>query len=328
MAAVTPPRTPEEHLQLFSARSRLSLPLSHLSIEVGHFFMKDLEKGEEPVLEQFRHVKPWLDAARSTVVCGVERPRVSTCFLIDDYFQHWPDAPYLMSRLLRLAAETGLVIDYVARLSACGRRQDGFPVADLVARRILEEPEPQDSTGRRPPTSQSGWLSNGRPPSAASGWEPGLEYAKRNHSIFTDVELWRDRAEATSDEEEVLSSRVYSYSFLAAVWQLVRLGLLRKDGAPALEVTDFDGHWRDDLHQFPDIIKVNPRASPLYAYRSLSILPHYFLGSEHAIRTIIDHVLLDPSVLESLGNRALGAEIPLPSSIADRISYCFYEGGQ
>lgn len=144
MTAVMPPRASEDSSRVFSERSQgtvvENVALSHLSVEVGHFYMDDLENGEKPIFEQFKRVKPWLDAAVASVVRGEEKPRVSTCFLIDDYFQRWPDASQIMEKLLRLAAEAGVTIDYVARESACARRLDGFQVAELVARRILEEP--------------------------------------------------------------------------------------------------------------------------------------------------------------------------------------------
>lgn len=335
-----PSRVFDAPAPIFQERSRgttvHNLPLSHLSIEVGHFYMEDLENGEEPILAQFKRVKPWLEAAKASVVCGDEKPRISTCFLIDDYFQAWPDAPMIMEKLLRLARQAEVPIDYVARESACARRKDGFQVAELVAKRILEEPEPERDTGGRPPAMLSGWLSNGKPPREsgvlevmeAHDWNAPQEYGKRNHSIYVDVELWRDRADPGADEDEILNKRLYSCPFLAAVWQLVRLGLLRKDGAPALEVTDFDGEWRAEWSLFPDIVKVNPNAKPFYAYQSLSIMPQNFLVIETAVRNIIDHVLFDPAVVDSLQIRAQEKNINLPTVVSERISNHFLPGGK
>jgi hypothetical protein len=162
----------------------------------------------------------------------------------------------------------------------------------------------------------------------AHDWNQPLEYGKRNHSIFVDVELWKDRADPGAGEEEILSKRLYSCPFLAAIWQLVRLGLLRKDGAPVLEVTDWDGEWREEWSHFPDIVKVNPGAKPFYAYQSLSIMPQHFLGIEHAVRTIIDHVLLDQPVVDSLQVRAQEKNITLPAAVSERISNHFLPGGK
>ncbi|MEY9886727.1 hypothetical protein ABIA35_002361 [Catenulispora sp. MAP12-49] len=311
-----------------------NLPLSHLSVEVGHFYMEDLENGEEPIRAQFERVKPWLAAAEASVLCGTEKPRVSTCFLIDDYFQRWPDAGNIIEKLLRLSKDAGVRIDYFARESSCAVRADGTRVAELVARRLLQEPEPEVTTGSRPPAVRSGWLANGKPAregkvlSAMRGhaWEPSVEFSKRNHSIFLDVELWRDFAEPGADEDAVLAGRQYSCPFLAAVWQLIRLGLLRHDGAPALAVAEAPARWSNDWAVFPDIVKVNPAAKPFYAYRALSIMPRDFLGIEHAVRTIVDHFLVDPGVDESLHLRAGEKGVPLPDAVADRVSHHFLDG--
>ncbi|GAA2047829.1 SCO2522 family protein [Catenulispora yoronensis] len=312
-----------------------NLPLSHLSVEVGHFYMEDLENGEEPILAQFERVRPWLEAAEKTAVTGGEKARVSTCFLIDDYFQRWPDASKIVARLLRLSQDAGVRIDYIARESSCAVRSDGVRVAELVARRLLQEPEPEAATGSRPAPLRHGWLANGKPAreervlDAMQGhaWEPAVEYSRRNHSIFLDVELWRDPAELEAEDDKVLDGRLYSCPFLAAVWQLVRLGLLRSDGAPALAVSDRPAQWPDDWAVFPDIVKVNPAAKPFYAYRAFSIMPQHFLGIEHAVRTIVDHFLVDPGVAQSLAIRAAEKGVPLPASVANRISHHFLDGG-
>jgi len=340
MVTYTPPRAPEPPAQVFSEHHRgttvKELSLSHLSVEVGHFYMEQLENGEDPIRTQFERARPWLEAAKASAISGNSKPRVSTCFLIDDYFQSWPDAPKIMERLLRLSREAGVTIDYVARESACAHRKDGFTVAELLATRLLEEPEPDQDTGGRPPTITSGWLSNGKPTREATilnameahTWEAPLEYGKRNHSIYVDVELWRDGAEPGADREEVQSRRLYSCPFLAAVWQLVRLGLLRKDGAPALEVTDFDGEWKAEWSQFPDIIKVNPNAAPFYAYQSLSIMPQDFLPIETAVRNIVNHFVFDQDVMSKLNRRAEQENIVVPGSISERMSHYFLPGGK
>lgn len=334
----SPSRASEPPDPVFRERNRgttvQNLPLSHLSVEVGHFFMEELENGEESIFEQFRRVKPWLDAAKASADSGEEKPRVSTCFLVDDYFQSRSDAPRIMDRLLFLSQEAGVTIDYVARESACARRRDGFVVAELLATRLLEEPEPDEDTGGRPPAMASGWLSNGKPmretavlnAMEAHDWEAPLEYGKRNHSIYVDVELWQDRADLAADYDDPAKGRLYSCPFLAAVWQLVRLGLLRKGGAPALEVTDHDGQWRSEWRQFPDVVRINPRAMPFYAYQSLSIMPQNFLPIETAVRTIVDHFLVQSDVMESLDLRAAEKNIPLPSIISERMSHHFLPG--
>lgn len=347
MGTYTPSRAPGPIVPIFQERNRgttvKDLALSHMSIEVGHFFMKTLEEGEGPILAQFQRVKPWLDAARNSVDSGGKTPRISTCFLIDDYFQREvdPDEPklradQLMERILRLSEQAGVQIDYVARESACARRRDGFAIAELVADRLLEEPEPGLDTGGRPPTKESGWLSNGRPAREstvlnamqAHDWGALLEYGRRNHSIYLDVELWRDGAEPGADEEEVLRRRLYSCPFLAAVWQLVRLGLLRDNGEPALAVTDFQGEWPAEWSQFPEIVKVNPAATSFYAYHSLSIMPQHYLPIETAVRNVIDHFLYQRDVALKLDERARKENITLSEIISERMSHHFLPGGK
>src|SRR5690606_35636054 len=104
------------------------------------------------------------------------------------------------------------------------------------------------------------------------------------HSVFVDVELWDERAGA----------RTWSCAYLAAVWQLLRLGLLRRDGAPVTVPRP----WPEVLPQawdlLPAVVQVNPRAAPFTAYRTFSVLPVGFLSTEHAVRTILSQVLVDP----------------------------------
>lgn len=348
MGTYTPSRAPESPIPFFQERNLgttvKDLALSHLSIEVGHFYMETLDSEDEaPIIAQFKKLRPWLDAARSAADSGGGKPRVSTCFLIDDYFQRKPDPKKrklrpdeIMERLLRLAKEAGVEIDYVARESACARRRDGFAVAELVVDRLLEEAEPGKDTGGRPPAKESGWLSNGKPSRELNVlnamenhvWEAPLEYGMRNHSIYVDVEMWRDGAEPGADEEEVRRRRLYSCPFLASVWQLVRLGLLRENGEPALTVTDFDGEWRTEWNQFPEVIKVNRKAQPFYAYSSLSIMPQLYLPIETAVRTVIDHFLYDRDVARKLDQRAAKENITLPDVISERISHHFLPGGK
>ncbi len=107
--------------------------------------------------------------------------------------------------------------------------------------RLVTEPVP-GTTGGRPPLTETGWLTNGqRSPSTSRGeamarrspWQPPRESARRRHSIFVDVELW--------DEHD--GQRTWSCPMLAAVWQLLRLGLLRDRGRPVVTPRD----WTDPV---------------------------------------------------------------------------------
>ena len=297
-----------------------SVALSHLSLELGHLYVEDFDLGEPRLREHFRKVTPWAETVRQQVALEVPRgrPRVSTCFLIDDYFTKFSTPREVVGSLVSAAAEAGLTIDYVARESGCARA-DGIDVATLVQQHLTEEP-PEGSTGRRPPTSVSGWLSNGErtpvTPTAAmetrSGWRPPRQSAVRHHSIFVDIELWSDGPEG----------RLWSCPFLAAVWQLQRLGVLRHQGDPIAEPATVD-QMPLDWDAMPPIVQLNPSAAPMRAYRTFSPLDSRFLPVELAVRTILAQVAIDPLVLESIAGRARQEGLAFPEETVDRVGYAF-----
>ncbi|MER6322465.1 SCO2522 family protein [Streptomyces coelicoflavus] len=304
-----------------------SVPLAHLSLELGHLYMEDFEAGPERLRAHFAEVRPWVEAARAaaTARTGGKRARVSTCFLVDDYFTRFSTPAEVVPALLAEAERAGLDIDYLARESGCAVT-GGVPVAEAVAARIVESPPP-GSHGLRPPVTQTGWLANGergsvaRTPRAmrrAVPWQPPHETAARHHSVFLDVELWSDDADG---------QRLWSCPLLAAVWQLARLGLLRDEGEAVLSpqphtATGFPDRW-DDL---PTLLRLNERADPFAAYRTCSVLPTRFLPVEHAVRVILDQVEVDPGALAQVAGRSGKERMALPDPVADRISYVYYAG--
>ncbi|MGY3201580.1 SCO2522 family protein [Streptomyces sp. TE5632] len=304
-----------------------AVPLSHLSLELGHLYMEDFEAGPGHLRQRFERVRPWAEAARAAAAAeaGGKRPRISTCFLVDDYFARFAGPAEVVPMLLEEAGRARLDVDYLARESGCAVAGQ-VPVAEAVARRIVEEPPP-GSYGLRPPTAQTGWLANGergpvmRVPQAmkkAAAWSPPKETAARRHSVFADVELW---------DEGPDGHRTWSCPFLAAVWQLARLGLLRNEGKAVLvpqphTLTDFPEEW-DEL---PALVRLNPRADPFAAYRTCSVLPHHFLAVEHAVRVILDQIEVDPEALAQAADRSAREDAAVPASVTDRISYVFYAG--
>lgn len=301
-----------------------SVPLAQVSLELGHLYMEDFEAGSERLRAHFAQVKPWADAARVLAAAGGRRARVSTCFLVDDYFTRFSSPAELVPMLVAEAERAGLVIDYLARESGCAVA-DGIAVAEEVQARLVESPAP-GTDGSRPPAASTGWLANGErspgepAPEAMAGaepWRPPAETAARRHSVFLDVELW----------DEGAGRRTWSCPFLAAVWQLARLGLLRHAGDPVLQPLDWQGtgfprEW-DDL---PPLIRLNPSAAPFSAYRTCSIMPSRFLSVEHAVRVVLDQVDADPAALDQVARRSLGEGLPVPEEIAHRLSYVFYPG--
>ncbi|MFF7530555.1 SCO2522 family protein [Streptomyces bobili] len=309
-----------------------SVPFSHLSLELGHLYMEDFAEGPARLRRHFAAVRPWVDAARAAVgpLPAGKRPRISTCFLIDDYFSRLSTPAELIPPLLQAAAEAGLSIDYLARESGCAVAEPGnrdrAELAEAVLHRLVESPPP-GSNGFRPPVSRTGWLTNGRrTPSHrtsaaldATGavWEPPSETGARGHSVFVDVELW------SGPEEE----RLWSCAFLASVWQLVRLGLLRHDGRAVLTPAPWDDkEFPAEWDALPPVVRLNPLAAPFTAYATCSVLPARFLPVEHAVRVVLDQVHVESEALRQIAERSAAEGMPVPAGIVDRTSYVFPPG--
>lgn len=308
-----------------AAESRIeAVPLSHLSIELGHLYMEDFAAGPDRLRSQFARVAPWARTAKETVrTDSRHKPRISTCFLIDDYFTRFSSPAEVVPVLRAAAEEAGLEIDYLARESACATA-NGVALAELVAGRLTPLP-PEETNGSRPPVQESGWLPNGsRSPDNHSReamrgreWSPPSEIGARNHSVFVDVELWHDRG----------PSRLYSCPFLAAIWQLLRLGVLRSDGANVVRPVPIDAHeptesW-DDL---PPILQLRERAAPFCGYRTFSVLPSRFLQIEHAVRVILSQFVPQPEILDDITERGARDGMTVSRDVTERVDYVFFNG--
>jgi hypothetical protein len=304
-----------------------SLPLAHVSVEVGHLYMEDLADGADGVQRAFAAAAPWAQTARNprAVGCGKKALRVSTCFLIDDYFSRFSSPAAVIPMVLAAADRAGVEIDYLARESACADA-NGISLAGLTLGSLVTEPVP-GTTGRRPPVTETGWLTNGqRSPGASQAeamarpvrWQPPLESARRRHSIFVDVELWDERG----------GTRTWSCPMLAAVWQLLRLGLLRDRGRSVLTPLDWtEPSFPDDWDQLPPIIRLRPHAAAFAAYTTLSVLSPRFLPVELAVRTILSQFAYDGSVFAEATGRAARDAMQLPAELVDRIRYAFAAPG-
>jgi hypothetical protein len=298
-----------------------SVPLSHLSIELGHLYIEEFAGGVEQLRRHFSRVAPWVAAARQAAVDRVAkgRARISTCFLIDDYFTRFSTPQEVVRQLQEATEGTGLVIDYFARESGCAQADD-IPLAKLVLNQLVSDPVPE-TNGDRPPLTETGWLCNGKrspangPAQAMSDyvWQPPVQNAANRHSIFMDVELW--------DYEEDGQLR-WSCPFLAGVWQLMRLGLLRHEGEGVTNPYQIED-WPDDWDELPAVVKLNPRAAPFSAYRTFSVLGSRFLPIEHAVRTILSQVSIGPAVLDQIHTRSRNEHVDLPKDLVERIEYVF-----
>jgi hypothetical protein len=311
----------ETSFQEAAAELRLrSLPLSHLSIELGHLYFEDLDEGPARLRRHFELVAPWVAAAREILSPAPATPRISTCFLVDDYFGPSRPPAKVVPDLVAAATASGLHIDYLVRESGCAEA-DGVALADLVLERIVVDPPP-NTNGSRPPLRDTGWLSNGqRSPAThhveamagATSWQPPAQNAANRHSIFVDVELWDQHRKA----------RRWSCAFLAAVWQLLRLGLLRHAGEPVAQPRAWEGEYPNEWSRLPAVLKLRDGAAPFSAYRALSVLDSRFLPTEHAVRTILSQVAIDPALSREAAQRAGAEQVALPLEAVDRVQYIF-----
>lgn len=314
-----------EYVELTGTARVTAVPLAHLSIEVGHLYMEDFEAGPDRLRALFERAAPWVSTAREACARSVypRGARVSTCFLVDDYFGQLGTPSELVPQLVEAAASAGIEIDYLARESACARAGE-VDLARLVESRLVVDPPP-GTTGARPPLTVSGWLANGeRSPLPAggeamresAGWRPPSENGANRHSIFLDVQLW----------DEPAGRRRWSCPYLAATWQLLRLGLLRHHGEPVVQPKPLPQPCPDSWSQLPPVSRLSSQPAAFAAYRTFSVLAGRFLPVEHAVRTILSQFAVETAVAAQVGERAHREGVELAASLVDRIGYAFVAG--
>jgi hypothetical protein len=311
-----------------SAQPRVEqLPLGHMSIELGHLYMEDYAAGIDGLRDHFRRVAPWAEAARRACqdAIGDRRARISTCFLVDDYFGPFGSPRDIVPDLMTAAGDAGLEIDYLGRESGCAMA-DGVSIARLVEGQLVVEPAPS-TDGSRPPTSESGWLCNGqRSVPAGTGeamgemseWRPPVENVVNRHGIFLDVQLW---------DEKPGGPRVWSCPFLAAVWQLLRLGMLRDLGRSVAVPEPMPEELPERWSELPALLQLNPSAASFSAYRTVSTLSIAFLTVENAVRMILGQMNVAAGVAAQVADRAEREGVTLPPELVDRVGYSFYDTG-
>jgi hypothetical protein len=315
-----------------------AVPLGHLSVETGHLCLEDFADGDRKIARQLEQAAPFLDAATKRTRKRFGRnARISTCFLVDDYTpsrsqQEQPKPSEVVDIVTAAVDQAGFRIDYLAREAGCAVAyerpysgpRDQSALADIVAGLIVEEAS-VGANGSRPPTAQTGWLSNGERSPAVSvamdapDWQAPEEFGKFRHSVFVDVELW------SLDNSE----RQYSCALLSSVWQLLRLGLLRNAGQAVARPYRFGpGEALPDLWaQLPSITQLTADAAPFAAYEVFSVVPQHFQATEHAAGVIIDHLRFDGAVLKQTSDRARDETNPitLPHHPAGRVSHLFFD---
>jgi hypothetical protein len=116
---------------------------------------------------------------------------------------------------------------------------------------------------------------------------------------------------------------------LAAVWQLMRLGLLRDQGRAVVTPRDWtDRPFPESWDDLPPVIQLNPEAAAFAAYTTLSVLSPRFLPVELAVRTILSQFACEEAILTEATKRAARDAMRLPAEVVDRIRYVFATPGE
>jgi hypothetical protein len=151
----------------------------------------------------------------------------------------------------------------------------------------------------------------------AIGWEPPEEYGKRGHSVFIDVELYDDHVLAPPDSGVARQvERAWSRPMLAAVWHLLRLGMLRNDGrqvavpCPVSSVSELPSTWEE----LPTVVKLEETSAPFSAYKAVSILPSAFFPAEVAADIVMNHIAWIGGAFELAADAAVSELCPLTLS--------------
>jgi hypothetical protein len=314
-------RTPEEPIYspaVANEETPVDAPFAHVSIEVGHFEPESFRRGVHHFANRLERVRPWLAAARTAWPGRQSKASTSTCFLIDDYAEPIRPPSKVIPRLLEAARQCGITIDYLVRESALAE-----PTGPSVAEFVEKQMERKFLTTRRdapPSPSAAEWLSDGAhwppPPSADDPAVNDVTETVSPNSILLDAELWAEN----------VSGRQWSCSFLAAVWQLSRLGLLSDMSRSYLAPQKWDENgampgWND----LPPVMQINDHAAPFQAYRTVSILGTRYLRVETAVRAILKQVHIEAGALELIAAHSQREDIELPGQVADRINYIFVD---
>jgi hypothetical protein len=299
-------------------------PLADLSVELGWLPANGLAGDVDRLHAYFARLAPWVRAATHACADRLSgrAPRISTCLLIDDYLMPGGEPDRAIAGLRRAAKLCDLEIDYLARTSGCVDA-DGVPLVELLLGRIIAEPPPL-TRGARPPSSVAGWLTNGvRSPvqtveamGPLTPWAPPQVHVSQIGQVFIDAQLWNDNGDR----------RRWSAALLTALWQLLRLGMLRMRGEVVAQPRPLPGdvgEWADRWDLLPAVIRLNPAAAPFPAYRTVSVRRPNEVGVEHAVHTILNQVAVEPEVLERIAEQAYRDGVRVPPELVDRIESIF-----
>ncbi|MFG1921095.1 SCO2525 family SAM-dependent methyltransferase [Cryptosporangium sp. NPDC048952] len=252
-----------------------------LSVELAHFSEIDFRGGVAAMAIKLRHSPARIKMSSESLSlqdCSTGAPVISTCLLIDDYFLNVGSPSTVIPMLLRAADESGVEIDYIARESGCAR-SGSVPIArlleELLAASAAEAEKLRDPKARRSSTKRHGRTRTRRRTDWTFSW---------------------------------------SCPFLAAIWQLLRLGALGDLGAGVGQPIDWCGrplprYW----WELPPVVRLRTDAAPFIADRTLSLLSTAYAGVEEEAQVLLERLAL---TLPALRRDPEKSNWPL-----DRISY-------
>ena len=297
------------------------MSFSDLSVEIGHFYISQLQKRIDTDNGSMNSVRDFI-AQRMTVGLDAVAPivkkyedhkkNVTMVALIDDYF--WNSRTELSRDdvaevLIDYGRRASIPLDFVVFESALA---DTVPtmINRIVPFAVLDAGSSEiDSKDR------ARWLSNGQPgrhhlPDEQEqehrlGMQPLVANYRRTfierprpHSLHIDIEMYLDESDG---------NRKWACPVLAAWWQLIRLGMLRDHAGESCVPKD--------------TIDVGSRRS-FFAKRTLTALTPDFLEIEAAVRTILSQVSIPPIWLKELRGKG---EAPKPDEHLTRMSYIFVD---
>lgn len=310
--------------------------LSPISIELAHVTHADLGSLPGATLEDVaaHHVRA--AAQLLPAVRHVGEP--SLVLLLDDYFASdsaWVDDA--LTAILDACSAHAITIDHVVRESRIAE------YAHQVLELVVDDPRPGD--GAAPGlTSDAGgrdpaWLSSdgrrrlgdralqpGSAPTAslldkvqsptapakeAGEAQPpphrGVRAANGYHELNLEVELFRE------EEHTPAATRKWSCPFLAACWQLLRLGVIQDDaGVPARPIAEQIDH---------PAVRESP--APFTAISTLTVLTPTLLEVEHAVRLILSRLQLDEQHVRFLTRPDLDSDRRPADVVLRQIAYTF-----
>jgi hypothetical protein len=319
-------------------------PVSHISVETGHFYPEDLNRGPDFITECFQHIARWANVLL-TQESVTGRRRISTCIMVDAYgneLQESSPQEIIGSIILPAAKAADLSIDYI------GLEAGFVPMAQSFLDSLVAPTE----DFKRPPLEETKWLpnlptrylkvENGQamqvdPTPRAPQPLPAELLARHKYrqppSVYVDVELCSTVAVKHKDQNGrtvVTHEKCWACPTLAAMWQLARLGglddpagaltpqLVDRDAAGNLQFGDTKKAWGG----LPVIMQVNKQAAPFRAYRSFSFLPPAYMEVESAVRDPILAQFKLTKATEEMHELAAREGIWLPP-LYDRLEYCF-----